>query len=105
MEPGISLDEAKRIVAGKAAPKVTGESMKRRIASVDYVRHKHLTICIITMVNEFFVVGVSAPASTANYTWDVGQRYAYENAFRQLWQLEGYLLRQTLNDAPQANPA
>jgi len=24
MEPGISLDEAKRIVAGKAAPKVTG---------------------------------------------------------------------------------
>lgn len=98
LEPAITLDQAKAIVATKTAPKVTEESIKARIKDVAYLYHGQLTICIITMVNDFMVHGVSAPASPANFDSMVGQRYAYDNAFKQLWQLEGYLLRDALSE-------
>lgn len=97
MEPELSLDQAKAIVATKTAPRVTEESIKERIHDVAYIGHGQLCICIITMKNGFMVNGVSAPASPANYDLAVGQRYAYDNAFKQLWQLEGYLLREQLS--------
>jgi hypothetical protein len=31
-----------------------------------------------------------------NYRIEIGERYAYDNAYRQLWQLEGYLLREKI---------
>jgi len=96
-EPKLSLDEAKAVVATKTAPRITEESIKARIDKVEYVLHGQLTICIITMKNGFMVNGVSAPASPTNYDEAVGQRYAYDNAFKQLWQLEGYLLRDALS--------
>lgn len=77
-------------------PKVTEESMKARIQNVEFIRHGILTICIITMENGFMVNGQSAPASAGNYDRDVGDTYAYNNAFKQLWVLEGYLLRERL---------
>lgn len=101
MEPELSLDQAKAIVATKTAPRITEESIKDRIDTVDYIQHGlGLTICIITMKNGFMVNGVSAPASPANYDPAVGQRYAYDNAFKQLWPLEGYLLREQLSRQP-----
>ncbi len=96
MEPSISLDEAKAIVETKTAPRVTEDGIKGKIASAEYIVHNQLTICIITMSNGFMVHGVSAPASPANFDAEVGKRYAFENAFKQLWQLEGYLLRERL---------
>jgi hypothetical protein len=98
-EPKLSLDEAKKVVATKTAPRVTEESIKAKIVDVEYiVSKKLLTICLITMSNGFMVNGVSAPASPSNFDPEVGKRYAYDNAFKQLWQLEGYLLRQRLSD-------
>lgn len=96
-EPKLSLDEAKAVVATKTAPRVTEDSIKAKIERVDYVAHGMLTICIITMKNGFMVSGVSAPASSANFDPEVGKRYAYDNAFKQLWPLEGYLLREKLS--------
>ena len=95
-EPALSPDQAKEIVATKTAPRVTENGIKDKIASVDYLHHGQLTIAIITMSNGFMVHGVSAPASPENFDPEVGKRYAFENAFRQLWQLEGYLLREKL---------
>ncbi len=97
MEPELSLDQAKAVVATKTAPRVTEESIKAKIANVDFIYHNQLTIAIITMRNGFMVNGVSAPASPTNYDKEVGNRYAYDNAFKQLWQLEGYLLREQLS--------
>lgn len=94
--PALTLEQAQALVAGKTAPKVTKESIEGRINSVSYVQHDQLTVCIIQMVNDFRVTGTSAPASTANFDPEVGKRYAYEDAFKQLWKLEGYLLRETL---------
>lgn len=63
------------------------------------VRDDLLTIAITKMSNGFMVHGVSAPASPQNFDAEVGKRYAYDNAFKQLWQLEGYLLREWLSSS------
>ena len=100
MEPDITLGRAQEIVAGKTAPKVTEETIRAKIADVAYLRPAvldgTLTICVIVMQNGWVSVGKSAPVSAANFDPDVGKRYAYEDAFRPLWQLEGYLLREKL---------
>lgn len=98
MEPSLTLDEAKAVVATKTAPRVTEESIKAKIANVEYLTPKpYVTICMITMKNGWTTTGFSAPASAANYDPEVGKRYAYDNAFKPLWQLEGYLLRERLS--------
>jgi len=102
-EPALSLGETQAIVETKTAPRVTEASIKVKIADVEYFRVRHLTICIITLRNGFFVEGHSAPAAPENYDQQVGERYAYDNAFRQLWAFEGYLLREQLA-ASEADP-
>lgn len=52
-----------------------------------------LSVCILVMRNGFAVIGKSAPASPANYDAALGHKFAYEDAIRQLWPLEGYRLR------------
>lgn len=98
MEPSLTLEQAKAVVSTKTAPRVTEESIRNKIASVEYIVKDQLTICIITMANGWKTTGVSAPASAANFDPEVGKRYAYDNAFKPLWQLEGYLLRQHLHE-------
>ena len=97
LEPDLSLEQAKEAVSTKTAPRVTEQSIKNKIANVQFQRSDVLTICIITMQNGFHLVGTSAPASPTNYDQAVGERYAYDNAFKQLWPLEGYLLREQLS--------
>ena len=104
MEPSITLDEAKVIAASKDGPKVTEERIKAKIADVTYIRPYandftpgSLTICIITMKNNFKFIGKSAPVSPDNFSDVVGKRYAYEDAFKQIWSHEGYLLRTSLS--------
>ncbi len=55
-----------------------------------------LTICILVMQNGFTVIGKSAPASPENFDEEKGKRFAYEDAIKQLWPLEGYALREKL---------
>lgn len=58
-----------------------------------------LTICILVMRNGFTVIGKSAPASPENFDEEKGRRFAYEDAIKQLWPLEGYALRERLSQA------
>lgn len=58
---------------------------------------KVLSICILVMQNGFTVIGKSAPASPENFNADLGRKFAYEDAIRQLWPLEGYALREKLS--------
>lgn len=60
---------------------------------------KLLSICILVMRNGFTVIGKSAPASPENFNEELGQRYAYEDAVRQLWPLMGFSLRDKLSAA------
>lgn len=55
-----------------------------------------LTICILVMSNGFTIIGKSAPASPENFDAEKGKTFAYEDAIKQLWPLEGYALRERL---------
>ena len=97
IEPVITLDEAQERLKSAVAPRVTEESIKEKIVDVKYWHHGITTICIITMRNGFRFTGTSTPAHANNYDSIIGERYAYDNAFRQIWTHEGYLLRETLS--------
>lgn len=55
-----------------------------------------LSICLLQMKNGFVVIGKSAPASAENFNLQLGRKFAYEDAIRQLWPLLGYALRDRL---------
>jgi hypothetical protein len=55
-----------------------------------------LTLCALTMKNGFTVIGKSAPASAENFNAELGRKFAYEDAIRQLWPLMGFALRDRL---------
>lgn len=57
---------------------------------------KCLTICVLTLKNGYTIVGKSACASPENYDAELGGKIAREDARKQIWALEGYLLRSKL---------
>jgi hypothetical protein len=57
---------------------------------------QNLSICLLVMKNGFVVIGKSAPASPENFNRELGKKFAYEDAVRQLWPLMGFALRDRL---------
>ena len=49
------------------------------------------TLCILTLQNGFTIKGFSACVDIDNFDIVMGRDIAYEDAFRQIWALEGYL--------------
>jgi hypothetical protein len=54
------------------------------------------TLCVLVLDNGWVLIGKSAPASPENFDAAKGAVFAREDAMRQLWPLEGYLLRNRL---------
>lgn len=95
----ISNEERDALLEASPARKVTLEGLRKRIAHTEFIRPQHestLTICVLTLENGFTVVGQSACAHPENFNEQLGQKIAWDDAFGQLWQLEGYLLREEL---------
>lgn len=105
--------------AGRLAvsPRVTLEQLKSKVSACYYfTAHQAitacvpgsailtdgnlevLTLCILVVENGFTLVGKSAPASPTNFNPEFGRKLAYEDALKQLWPLEGYLLRSYLHN-------
>jgi hypothetical protein len=78
--------------------KLSLEDIDAQIKKVDYHRHETLTLCIIELQNGFFVVGKSACADAAEYNERLGKEIAFGDAKRQIWMLEGYVLRNKVKD-------
>lgn len=95
--PALTRNEADALVEKSTAPRVTANAITAKIADAEYFRSGVLTICIITMRTGFTFVGKSACVSPENYDQAAGERYAYDDAFRQIWAFEAYLLRETLS--------
>lgn len=74
----------------------------RAVSANEAVSYEHmaplslLTLCVVVTRNGFTVIGKSAPASRENFNADLGKRFAYEDAIRQLWPLMGFALRDRL---------
>ena len=74
--------------------------MIKRIVSEEYLHptnSPHMTIAVLQVDNGFLLVGKSAPADPENFNEELGQKFAKEDAIRQMWQLEGYLLRERMS--------
>ena len=57
-----------------------------------------LTICVLVLKNGFTLLGKGACASPENFNAEVGRKVARIDAVNQIWTLEGYLLRQQLDE-------
>ena len=55
-----------------------------------------LTICALKLENGFIVTGESACASPEKFNAEIGSKLAYDDARRQIWRLEGYVLKSKL---------
>lgn len=76
--------------------RVTVADMQAKVKSSTFVllADGRTTVCQITLENGYTVTGTSSCVSKDNYNQALGEKYAYEKAFEEIWELEGYLLRQ-----------
>ena len=84
--------------AGLNAPRLTPAHIDSVISDIHYyvVPNTTTTICSLVLMNGFVVNGESAAASPENFNEDISKEIAYNNARDKIWQLEGYLLKQSL---------
>lgn len=126
MNDNDSNTEAMIQAAGKTAPRITPTGIKAVIASEHYftaaegrdgaINNENyagrerpaendsdlaplalLTFCVLVLKNGFTVTGKSACASPENFDANIGRKVAFDDAFNQIWPLEGYLLKQQLH--------
>lgn len=79
--------------------RVTLDSIRQKIVSCDYYNPpsaSHMTLAIVLLDNGYIIVGKSTPADPENFNAELGRKFALEDAERQIWPLEAYLLRETL---------
>jgi hypothetical protein len=83
---------------GLNAPRLTPDHINSTIKYCEYwvVPNTTTTVCAMVLQNNFVVIGKSAAASKANFNEVIGKQVAYDDAREQIWNLEGYLLKQTL---------
>ena len=53
-----------------------------------------VTVCCLTLTNGYNVIGKSACISSSNFNPETGRKLAYDNAVRQIWALESYLIKE-----------
>jgi hypothetical protein len=85
---------------GKTAPRITPEHIDQVITAEQYWQPDGttMTVCMLSLVNGFQVIGYSAAASPDNFDATIGRKLAFDDARGKIWVLEGYLLRQVLHD-------
>jgi len=78
---------------------VTQELIDSKIVEDLYYRFPGttVTVCCLTFVNGFNVIGESACADPVNFNEDIGKKIAKESAKSKMWALEGYLLKERLS--------
>lgn len=99
VETSDDCETEKEIVAkGLTAPRLTPEAIEATIVYAEYARvtNTTCTICSLVLQNGYVVIGKSAAVSMENFDEDLGKRLAKADAQRQIWALEGYLLKQRL---------
>lgn len=86
-------------IAPGATPKLSPEVIEGQVACTQYLRPStcpQVTLAVLTLRNGYVVIGKSAPVCPANFDEGVGRQIAYADAVRQIWALEGYLLREAV---------
>jgi hypothetical protein len=103
----VAQTDAESGAVQKTPHRVTLDSILDKIEHTEFYhpeRHPHMTIAILTLSNGYIVVGKSTPADPANFNAELGQKFATEDAIRQIWGLEAYLLREKLQPTGAEEP-
>ena len=91
--------------SGAKAPRLNPQHIENTIVGELYTRPTGtLTVCVLTLRNGTLVTGESACVSPENFNEAIGNKVAREDAFRKIWALEGYLLKERLYQASLAAP-
>jgi Phage protein (N4 Gp49/phage Sf6 gene 66) family len=78
---------------GLTAKRVTLESINAAIQDENYYHFgARVTICFLTMDNNYIVIGESACISSNNFDAELGRKIARQNAIDKLWALMGFHL-------------
>lgn len=89
----ITNEKLDELLAASPAERVTKEYIELRITGKEFSRlGETVTHCRIVLDNGYSVSGESACVNVANYNQQIGEKIAYDNAFRHLWALFGFLL-------------
>lgn len=77
--------------------RLTPERLDHIIKSCVFNRvTKTTTVCILEIKNGFEIIGKSSCVDPLNYNKDIAEKVAYDDAYKQLWPLEGYSLMQSI---------
>jgi len=78
--------------------KLSPQDINNVIMDEDYYRFPEttVTVCCLTLENGYHVIGKSATLDQADFDQEIGEKVARQDAVRQIWELEGYLLKQHL---------
>jgi hypothetical protein len=96
---GLEAGDRAAAAVQKTPNRITLDSMK---AKIDVIETLHppccptMTIAVVKLKSGYVLVGKSAPADPENFDPELGEKFATEDAIRQMWPLEGYLLREQL---------
>ena len=93
----LGVISAMALVATLPERKLTKEFLESEIDKVEYNRFgKTNTHCTITTKSGFTFTGESACVDPNNYNKELGEKYAYENAFEKMWMPYGFWLNKAL---------
>ena len=86
---------------GADAPRLSPEHIDQTIVDEAYYVFPNttVTVCCLTLKNGFNVIGKSATVSPSNFNEEIGRTVARAKAREQIWELEGYLLKERLHEA------
>lgn len=88
----ITNEKLEELLAASQAERVTKEVMESLINGTMFQRLRDtVTICQITLDNGYSVRGESVCVNPEYSNQQSGEKIAYDNAFRQLWPLFGFL--------------
>ena len=98
----LGVISAAALVATLPERKLTKEFLESEIDKVEYNRFGETnTHCTITTKSGFTFTGESACVDPNNYNKELGEKYAYENAFEKMWMPYGFWLHKALAEYDQ----
>lgn len=76
--------------------KFTLEELASHIKNEQYhiFNDTNVTVCCLTLDNEFSVIGYSSCIDKENFNKELGEKYAKENAKEKLWELYVFLSKE-----------
>lgn len=78
-------------------PSLTEGDIEALIDTEDYYQFPDttVTVCCLTLVNGFHVIGQSACVHPLDFDEKLGREIAYDDAKSKIWELEGYRIKST----------